>query len=91
MELYKFNDLTDHDITVSPATIWEQLQVFNEDFYQSKLKLEQNLEKKCFILEDEDIKIKVKFLELNHQKSERISDEDKARLRMRFVKKSGGL
>lgn len=86
LEIYKFNDLTDHDITVPPAAIWEQLQIFNDDFYESKLKLEQNLDKKCFILEDDNLKIKVKFLELNHQKS---GDEEPKRLRLRFIKKRG--
>jgi serine/threonine protein kinase len=48
LELYRFNDLTDHDIDVSPGSIWEELQAINEDFLDGRLKLEQNLVKTCF-------------------------------------------
>jgi hypothetical protein len=29
----KFNDMNDHDIDVDPSVIWEELNVFNTDFY----------------------------------------------------------
>lgn len=46
LKLYKFNDMNDHDIDVDPSVIWEELNVFNTDFYDQKLKLELDFEKK---------------------------------------------
>lgn len=37
LELYKFNDMTDHDIDVAPSTIWEQLNEFNSDCFEDRL------------------------------------------------------
>lgn len=51
LDIYMFNDMTDFDIDTTPAEIWEKLKMFNEDFYDSNFKIEQNLEKKNFILE----------------------------------------
>ena len=45
LEIYKFNDLVDHDIEVSPGTIWEELNMFNEDLFEGKLNLNYNTEK----------------------------------------------
>lgn len=82
-----FNDMTDFDIDTSPADIWEKLQIFNEDFYNGNFKLEQNVEKKNFVLEaaDSNIKVKVKFLELKQ------SNDEPTRLRVRFTKKKGDI
>ena len=33
LQLYKFNDVNDHDIDVDPSVIWEELNVFNTDAY----------------------------------------------------------
>jgi len=35
LEVFKFNDMTDFDIDVTPAVLWEQLQIFNDDFNDS--------------------------------------------------------
>jgi len=43
--MYKFNDMTDFDIQTDPGEIWEELNNFNSDYFESKLKLESNLEK----------------------------------------------
>ena len=40
LDLFKFNDMTDHDIDVSPGDVWEQLQEFNCDYFDNQLKLE---------------------------------------------------
>ena len=53
LDLFKFNDMTDHDIDVSPGEVWEQLQEFNCEYFDNQLKLEQNLEKKYFSLVSE--------------------------------------
>jgi len=45
LELFKFNDMTDHDIDVTPGTIWEDLNEFNCEYFDNKLQLEQNFEK----------------------------------------------
>jgi len=90
VDLYKFNDMTDFDIEVAPAVVWDELRVFNEDFFDGKMKLEQNLEKKHFIIEvpDEDLKVKVKFIDLNVVEEDDDEDEPR-RVRVRFTKKRG--
>lgn len=93
LELFKFNDMTDHDIDVSPGTIWEDIKEFNAEYFEGRMQLVQNLDKKYFklIFEDEEIQkleVKVTFLDLNEE------DEDEdvpKRLRMRLVKKKGSL
>lgn len=45
LDIYKFNDMTDHDIDVSPGLIFEELNNFNSDYFDSQLKIEANLEK----------------------------------------------
>ena len=37
LEIYKFNDMVDFDIDVSPGHLWEELQMFNIDLYDDKL------------------------------------------------------
>jgi len=92
LDLFKFNDMTDHDIDVSPATIFEELNNFNSDYFDSKLKIESNLEKKHIRMTMDDLDVKVKFFQLTSEDSE---DEDSeqpiSRLRMRFVKKRGDI
>lgn len=87
--MYKFNDMTDHDISVTPAQFWEDLRQFNDDCFDSRLTLSKNEDKKCFMIElpEEELKVKVKFLELNEDQNE----DEPARLRVRFVKKQGDL
>ena len=99
LNLYKFNDMTDHDIDVAPGVLWEDLQVFNTDFFDGKMKLEQNAEKKYFKIavknEDggHDLEVKIKFLDLNSAETNEECDEDEPsnRLRVRFTKKRGDL
>jgi hypothetical protein len=66
LEVYKFNDMTDHDIDVSPGLIFEELNNFNSDYFDSKLKIEANIEKKYIRILMEDLDVKVKFFELNN-------------------------
>jgi len=42
LELYKFNDFVDHDIEMTPGNLWEELNMFNEDLFEGKLKLDYN-------------------------------------------------
>ena len=42
---YKFNDMTDYDIDYDPGVVHEALNDFNANNYDSKLKIETNVEK----------------------------------------------
>lgn len=44
-QLYKFNDMTDHDIDVTPGALLEDLNMFNIDYFDSKFQIEANIEK----------------------------------------------
>ena len=43
--------MTDHDIDVNPGHIWEELNAFNSEFFDSKLKLDINFDKKFITLQ----------------------------------------
>jgi serine/threonine protein kinase len=45
LEIQKFNDMTDFDIQTSPGDVWEELNNFNCDYFDSQLTLENNMEK----------------------------------------------
>lgn len=70
LEMFRFNDLTDYDIGVGPATVWEELNQFNVEAFDERLQLHADEEKKCFIIEEKDendqllYKVKAKFFEL---------------------------
>ena len=66
LEVYKFNDMTDHDIDVSPGHIFEELNNFNSDYFDSKLKIEANMDKKYIRMTMEDLDVKVKFFALDN-------------------------
>jgi len=91
LEIFKFNDMTDHDISVSPGTIWEDLQTFNTDYFDDRLRLEQNIEKKYFklFLDDDKLEVKIKFFQLAQEEEQ--DEEQPQRLRMRLTKKRGDL
>jgi len=46
VNFYRFNDMTDFDIDVQPGDVWEELNSFNCDFFDSQMKLDLNVEKK---------------------------------------------
>lgn len=37
LEMFRFNDLTDYDIGVGPATVWEELNQFNVEAFDERL------------------------------------------------------
>lgn len=87
---YKFNDMADFDVDVSPALIWEELNTFNVDCYDSKLKLTANPEKRCLFIEsdgEEPFLVKAKFYALDPEACE----GQEGRLRLKFVKKRGSI
>lgn len=84
--------MTDFDIDYEPGVIHEELNNFNTEYFESKLKIETNLEKKWIKMEmgetEEHSKllVKLKFFELPAGSEE---DEDAKRYRVRIVKKRG--
>ena len=46
VDCYRFNDMTDFDIDVQPGDVWEELNSFNCDMFDSKLTLDLNIEKR---------------------------------------------
>ena len=92
LERYAFNDMTDFDIDYEPGIIYEELNNFNTEYFESKLKVETNLDKKWIKLQMEETEescmllIKLKFFELPAGSEE---DEEPKRYRVRIVKKRG--
>jgi len=81
LQLYKFNDMVDHDIECMPGQFWEELNMFNEDLFDCKLKLNYNENKKHMIIEMADpetgaldFSVKAKFFALNNQVEEASSE-----------------
>jgi serine/threonine protein kinase len=106
VENLKFNDKTDFDIETDPGRLWEELNNFNADYFESQLTLEENSEKQYIKMtlpgkeEDNtsDLVIKVKFFDLQPIKEEVEEEgqqdddfEEPRRLRIRFTKKRGNL
>merc|ERR1712159_828681 len=105
LEIQKFNDMTDFDIQTSPGDVWEELNNFNCDYFDSQLTLENNMEKKYIKLtlpanEEEntsELVLKIKFFDLQPQlegeeeEQEEDEFEEPRRLRVRFTKKRGDL
>lgn len=58
--------MTDHDIDVSPGLIFEELNNFNSDYFESKLKIESNMDKKYIRMSMEGLDVKVKFFQLEN-------------------------
>merc|ERR1712100_424474 len=92
LELFKFNDLVDYDIEVMPGTIWEELNMFNEDLFESKLTLAYDSEKQHMTIEMADpetgildFKVKAKFFALNTPSKDESGEADQLRLRLRLV------
>jgi len=88
----------DHDIEVMPGTIWEELNMFNEDIYEGKLKLDYNSEKQYMSIEMMDpesgmldFQVKAKFFAIPNEEEEEPSEGEPTRLRIRLIKKRGDL
>ena len=101
--LYKYNDMTDHDIDVTPGDILEELNNFNCDYFEQQLEIAANFEKKHIMLKkkNDNLEVKIKFFELEQQKDEDEDEEEEQeedednefnkRLRMKLIKKRGDL
>lgn len=86
LELRRFNDMTDHDITVDPGVIFDDLNTFGLEHLGGKMQVEK-VEGKCLKVtvsgdeNSEELVVKVKFFKL---------PED-GRTRVRFIRKRGDL
>jgi len=84
----RFNDMTDFDIEVVPGLIFDDLELFNEEMFNKKMKVEhvENKYIKLTIPDEEggenalDTVIKIKFYKLNEGKT-----------RARFIRKQGDI
>jgi len=96
--------MTDFDIQTTPGDVWEELNNFNADYFDSQLTLENNMEKKYIRLtlpanEEEktsELMLKIKFFDLQppeegDDEQEEDDFEEPRRLRVRFIKKRGDL
>jgi len=45
MNLYKLNDMTDHDIDISPGHCLEELNQLNYDIFEKQFEIKADLEK----------------------------------------------
>ena len=90
-ENFKFNDMTDYDIDYKPGAIYEELNNFNENYYEKKLNIELNKEKKWIKIHQEGteelmpLKVKVKFFDVT-EAPEDADDDPVPRFRVRMVK-----
>lgn len=96
----KFNDMTNFDVEGTPGDIFEDLQIFNCDYFDSQLKIESNVDKRCILIsregneENSELKVKLKFHKLpnfDYNSEECEQDELPPRLRLTFNKKLGDL
>lgn len=84
--------MTDFDIDYEPGVIYEELNNFNTEYFDSKMKVEVNLERKWIKLEIDETEehskmlIKLKFFELPSNSEE---EDEAKRYRVRIVKKRG--
>jgi hypothetical protein len=91
LERYAFNDMTDYDIDYEPGVVFEELNNFNGEYFDSKMKVESNLEKKWIKLHVDEseshsqLQVKLKFFELPSSEEE----EESKRYRVRIIKKKG--
>lgn len=90
INIKRFNDLNDYDITVDPGVIWDDLNTFNSDFFDDQFVIEKKEGKhiemtlKANDEETQELKVKVKFF-----KAPDCEEEDSDRIRLRFVRKTG--
>jgi len=88
LDLFKFNDMTDHDIDISPGNIVELLNEFNCEYSDGELSIQQNFEKKYVkVTKKDDFDVKITFLDL--AENENKDEEEAIRYRMRLVMKKG--
>jgi len=86
INIRRFNDMNDFDITVDPGVIWDDLNTFNTDFFEEKFSIEKKEGKHIMMTmknaeEGTDLKVKVKFF--------KHPDMDQDKIRVRFVRKTG--
>ena len=84
----KFNDMADFDLEVDPGVVWDDVNNFNSEQLEGKMTIEK-VEGKCIKMslpQSEDnnaLTIKIKFF--------KTSEDEGAKTRVRFVKKTGDI
>lgn len=102
MNLYKFNDMTDHDIDVSPGQFIEELNQINYEVFDKQFDIKPNFDKQnvTLAMDSQNLLIKFKFFEIQNPVDESDEEEEEEkdndfefnqRLRVRIVKKRGDL
>ena len=91
LEISKFNDANEFDVTVVPGVLWDDLNSFNEEMMDGALKLEKVENKHIKIVQPasedaEELVVKVKFFKLQEDDS-----GNPTRMRVRFVRKRGDI
>jgi hypothetical protein len=90
LNIKKFNDMNDFDISVDPGVIWDDLNTFNTDHFEEQFTIEKKdgkhivMTMKATEAGNQDLKVKVKFFKVQ-------DEEDEQKLRIRFIKKAGEL
>lgn len=90
LNIKRFNDLNDFDITVDPGVIWDDLNTFNSDFFEDQFVIEKKEGKHILMTlkgneeDTQELKVKVKFFRVPSE-----DEEDSSRIRLRFVRKTG--
>lgn len=96
LENFMFNDMTDYEIDFFPGIVYEALGDFNENYYEKKLNIELNKDKKFIMIHQEEteenmaLKVKVKFFDVTEQ-PEDAEEEPIPRYRVKMVKKQGDI
>merc|ERR550514_1270282 len=99
LQLVRQTSAANFDIQTSPGDVWEELNNFNADYFDSQLTLENNMEKKYIKMtlpaneegNTQELVLKVKFFDLQPEREGEEEEEDDfeepRRLRVRFTKK----
>jgi len=72
MNLYKFNDMTDHDIDVSPGQFIEELNQINYEVFDKQFDIKPNFDKQnvTLAMDSQNLLIKFKFFEIQNPEDE---------------------
>ena len=87
----RFNDMTDFDIDVAPGVVWDDINTFNADHMEGKMKIEKTDNKHIIITLPEEegsqeLVVKVTFFTLPD-----LEDTGSQKTRVKFIKKRGDL
>lgn len=87
IDIKRFNDMNDFDISVGPESVWDELNNFNTDGFDEQFNIEKKDGKHILMTlkgddGSQDLKVKVKFFQVPDA-------EEDSKIRVRFVRKTG--